>query len=745
MWRTCPVLTLLVFLSSAKAEEVPPPSQTPCKVIVHGRTSTLDSIVVKKVGQNVPRIYRGPHVCKNSAGFDWYVSQHFALKSNVGDELAREFLVLAELAYPHYVEVIGQEPPGIEETRLAMVHATNLDTLQKAVIDDIGNRWAGNGGGVTLPHSFAAYNYPSGSLRYHRHDLSLHEGLHLFQLTTQQGMFTPLRFTEGITYPFANHVYDPAKKQLTVAVFDKAPINNPMDSGLRQMRSKGVLSLEDLMREKVPKEYGHNARALFTAFFWSDQERLMKWRLWRDEMFRLGNDPRARDLDLKLIAELSGGTLERLDTEWREWLARRQTTFTHVDWGWEQWGDTLQSYGWPWNKELYAQMDINLPLGKKLRPDPLRLDYPRSPRPPIVGKVELGGEVPAVGCVLDFSQAESPPGQPRGWAGLGLGVQGRKLMRVVIEENRKLILDGQALGLSSGRKEVPFPAELLAVAHKQRRVGLTIQITRDAVVATVRAGTEGNFKELAASYPITTEERQELLKRHLAALSRDARHLITPFVEETASPTEDLSRPSPANRWQFAGDQETYRLYRASWRLGKRAPQSLLLLRDRMLAAMNKDPETQRQALAHYRDSFGQVVKDVAAIQSAEASLALNELSGVVLEVCLSGDPMAAKPTLVMLLRGRSEGKVSGTVSGICRAEGKAIASLGESRVEAEPGKQASVSWDVDVPRETREFRVTVTAHLRWHGVPLTVQETRKVQNQKRWFVERTMGEEGGP
>ncbi len=607
---------------TARAEEVAPPAQTPCQVIVHSRTSTLQSIVVQKVGQNIPRIYCGPRACKNTAGFDWYVSQHFALKANIGDELAREFLILAELAYPHYVEVIGREPPGIDQTRLALVHATDLESLQKAISDDAGGRWADNGGGVTLPASFAAYNYPSGALRYHRHDLALHEGLHLFQLATQGGFWTPTRFTEGIAYAFANHVYDPAKKQLTVAVFDKAPLNNPMDAALRQMRSKGVLSLEDILREKVPQEYGHNAHALLTAFFWSDPERLMKWRLWRDEMFRLGNDPRVPELDLMLLAELSGGTLERLDAEWREWVARRQTTFTHVDWGWEQWGDTLQSYGWPWNKELFAQMDVNLALGRKLRPDPLRLDYPRSPRPPIVGRVELGGEEPAVGCVIDFSLAEPP----RGWAGLGLGVAGRKLLRVIVEENRKLVCDGSLLDLTSGRKEVAFPAGLLEAAARHRQVGLTIQIAREAVVATVRAGAAPDVKEMKVVYPITPRERSILLERHLAALSRDGRHLIRIFVEEENWPPEDLSQPAPANRWRFAGDWETYRLYRAAYRLGGRAPRSLLDLRDRMLDAVDKDTETQGKAIADYRERFRKVIQEITAIQSPEAAQALNEL-----------------------------------------------------------------------------------------------------------------------
>jgi hypothetical protein len=717
----------------AAADEVPPPSKTPCHVIVHGRTSTLKSIVVKKVGQQVPRVFHGQHTCKNTPGFDWYVSQHYALKANVGDDLAKEFLTQVELAYPHYVEIIGREPPGIEDTRLAFVHATDLATLQKAVISDIGTHWAGDGGGVTLPHSFAAYNYPSGGLRYHRHDINIHECLHLQQLAVQQGLFTPLRFTEGITYAFANHVYDPDRKRLTVAVFDKAPINNPMDASLRLMRTKGVLSLEDVMRGKVPAEYGNHTLGLYTAFFWSDPERLMKWRLWRDEMFRLGKDPRVQTLDLELLKDLSGGTLDRLDSDWRDWLGTRRTTFTHVDWGWEQWGDTLQSYGWPWNKEYFSQMDINLPPGKKLKPDPLRMDYPRSPRPASVGEVQLGAEEPTVGCVVDFSQAEASPGNFTGWAGLGLGVDGRKLLRVVAQENKELVIDGTLLNLGAGRKNTAFTPEVLTAARAQRRVGLTIKIAQAAVVVSVRAGTAEDVKAMEVSYPITADERRGLLERHMAVLSRNARHLITPYLEELKQPAEDLTQPAPANRWLVAGDRETYRLYRAAWRLGARAPASLLTLKKQMLEAMDRDADTQKAALVSYRAQIATVMQEVARLQVTEATEAIRELSGITLSLRMEAALDTGKPQLIVGVRAPAESKVSARVT--CTFEPAHAATVADKskQIEVEPGKQDSVSWNLNLPVENGSFRVTATGQLTVNGVPLTISESRKFKYRLVW------------
>ncbi len=377
----------------------------------------------------------------------------------------------------------------------------------------------------------------------------------------------------------------------------------------------------------------------------------MKWRLWRDELFRAGNNPKSGQLDLDLMKELSGGTLERLDADWKDWVGARQTTFTHVDWGWEQWGDTLQSYGWPWDKKYFAQMDINLPPGKKLKPDPLRMDYPRSPRPPIVKTVQLGGDEPVFGCVVDFSQAESTPGKPDGFAGLGLGVDGRKLLRVVVQENKELVLDGKLLDLSSGLKSAPFPDDLLEAAKKQHRVGLTIKIGRDAVVATVRAGIDDKIKETSLTYPVTGEERKLLLERHMAAISRDARHLITPFFEDDP-PDEDLNKPAPANRWRFAGDQEAYRLYRAAWRLGPKAPKSLTTLRDDMIAAMDKDAAKQKAALDAFRDRLANVVDDISKSGHADAPAILSELSGIVLSVRFVADRTSGKPRLDVVIQG---------------------------------------------------------------------------------------------
>lgn len=700
------------------AEEAPPPAETPCEVIVSGRTSTLKSIVVRKAGQNVPRIYHGEYTCQNTPGFDWYVSQHYALKANVGDELAEHFLTLAELAYPHCVEIIGREPYGIETTRMAFVHATNLDLLQKAVISDIGDRWAQGGGGVTLPHSCAAYNFPSGGLQYHRNDLSLHEGLHLLQMAVTGGTNTPTRFTEGIAHLFANHVYDPKQRQLTVAVFDKAPVNNPLDAGLRRMREKGIPEIEDVIAEKTGGDWYPAVPALYTAFFWSSPERLMKWRIWRDELFAAGATGKTRNkADVETLRQLHGGSFGKLNEEWRAWLEERRTTFTHVDWGWEQWGETLQTYGWPWDSKYFSQMNLNYAPGKKLPPEPWRMDYPRTPKPPLVGPVQLGGEEPSAGCVVDFVRTKN-----EGWAGLGLGVDGRRLLRIVVDRNKALVLDGTLLKMKAGKRESAFPAVCLEAARKTKRVGLTVRIAKEAVEVTVKAGEGDAMKELTASYPITTEERLDLLSRPMALLSRDARHEITPYLEDPPPAQPDLSKPAPANCWRFAGDKETYRLYRAAWRMGDKAPASLTNLKAKMVSAMDKEADVQQKALAAYQAEFPKLVENLRKAGSAEAKQALVELSGMALALRSEPDAATGQTCFTAVVTGAQDSRVAGTVTFTASPESAVQAMKAPEAIEIQTGKQAAVAW---TPKPAAgysgTFGITARAEVRWQGVPLTL------------------------
>ncbi|MFH0945019.1 MAG: hypothetical protein V2A76_07460 [Planctomycetota bacterium] len=144
-------LTLLAWCAlwsaSTAGAAVPPPSETPVDIVVSGRTSTLLGITIVNVGQEVPRTYAGDQI-KSVPGTTWYVSRHYALRSEMSESESREYLTLSELAYPHLVWVIGKEPPDIDTTRIALSYSKSLERLKEASDIDLGGvGWRGGGGG----------------------------------------------------------------------------------------------------------------------------------------------------------------------------------------------------------------------------------------------------------------------------------------------------------------------------------------------------------------------------------------------------------------------------------------------------------------------------------------------------------------------------------------------------------------------------------------------------------------------
>src|SRR5947209_3484767 len=110
-------LLFFICIHFTRAESfavVPSPNQQIVDVIVSGRTSTLRRVDVAAIGQQIPETFSGKSV-GNTSGFSWYVSRHYALKTNYDAAKSKFYLQLLEMAYPHYVALFGREPPGIEQ------------------------------------------------------------------------------------------------------------------------------------------------------------------------------------------------------------------------------------------------------------------------------------------------------------------------------------------------------------------------------------------------------------------------------------------------------------------------------------------------------------------------------------------------------------------------------------------------------------------------------------------------------
>jgi len=416
LWRRpcLTVLALTLFVSVGGAATIPAPGDQHVEIVVSGRTTTLKRVDIAAVGREIPKTFSGKFV-RNTEGFTWYVSKHYALKTDYDAGGARAWLELLEMAYPHYVALFGSEPADIATTRMAVIYATSADSLAVAIASDK-LQWDFNGGGITFEQRRAAYQFPSGTLDYHRRYILLHECTHLFQMCLAGTVHaTPAWYYEGIADSLGLHVYDSARRRLTVNVLDRAPTVNLYDRGLAALR-ESPLSASQI---NLAGQSERGVDLLLVSFLNSTPDRMHRFRLWRDAAIgrgpTRGRSPNGREQATDLLGELFGGWA-KLDADFKAWWTARRSTFHYVRWGWEQDGEAMQSYGFS-EDGMMSQTDVNLLPGAKPVDDPLVMDYPHGPVSPLVGPVARGGAAPSVGAMVDFSSNADT-----GSAGLALGV-----------------------------------------------------------------------------------------------------------------------------------------------------------------------------------------------------------------------------------------------------------------------------------------------------------------------------------
>ena len=131
-------------------------------------------------------------------------------------------------------------------------------------------------------------------------------------------------------------------------------------------------------------------------------------------------------------------------------------------------------------------------------------------------------------------------------------------------------------------------------------------------MVTVRAGSKNDIETFTIAFALTPVQRERLLDRPLALLSRGGRHEITPYLDIPRAEKTDLASAAPPNRWHNPGDPQLYAVYRAAWRLGSSAPESLLALRRNLLAAADGPKEAQRKALTAFADRLPTVLNEIA-------------------------------------------------------------------------------------------------------------------------------------
>jgi len=689
-------------------QRVPSPAETPAEVIVSGHTSTLRRIRIVKTGNLIPVTF-SRDLMSNSPGFAWHVSQHFALKTDFADARARELLTLLELAYPHYVALFGREIPGLAWKRMACVYGSSMEKLEVAMRDDHMHVFAG--GGITQEGFWACYQVSSNE--YHCRYILLHECVHLYQYCLERSTTnTGGSFLEGIADRLASHVFEPRRQRLTVNVLDRAPVHNFLEYGRKELRKNRKLGFKDLV---TGGDRGFNV--LVTTYLQRTPEALQKWRLYRDEMFRTSLPATKQQTEERLIRRLYG----RPDDVWADfkaWAKTARPTFFMADWGFDQYGDTLVSFGNPREKQpkRFSQMDIDLVPARKHKAGLFFMDYPAQPLPPIVGPVRRGGSEPAVGCVVDFSLAHG-----RGQAGLGLGRIGRTHFRVLIDRAAQLVLDGTDLRGTERTWRLPA-AVRKAIREDGGRAGLTVSLGEDRVRVTVRAGRSA-LHEFHASMRMGKAQRLRLLRKPMAILGVGARHLVTPFLDDGRLVPPDLNVPAPSNPWRNTADAELFAAYRACWRLGQKAPASLRHLRDALLRAAEAGETAQRAAVAAFRRDLPAIV---GAIRTCRAGAelkgrVLGELSGCSLYVELRRGGARDSFRATARLRGPSVGSAEGVIGITAGPGGRNLGPPLKRVVSLPAGVTRDVAHEWRRPPTREPFAVSAEGRLRWLGATLVL------------------------
>ncbi|TPV95970.1 MAG: hypothetical protein B7733_07180 [Myxococcales bacterium FL481] len=674
---------------------IPAPAEQAVDVVVSGRTSTLRSVDIQRVGKNIPYTYSHGKIA-NTPGFEWWVSKHFALKSDLPREKIQLYLELLELSYPHYVEAFGAEPPNIENQRIAAVYGSSRARVRETMLDDGFLRGVHEtAGGETMYYNLAGYSFPS-AREHHQRYIVIHETAHAFQMAlSDYSGWLPTWWGEGIADSLAHHVWDPINRQLTLMVFERG-VMDYLQIGLDEYAKGRGPSLESII-EKDALKRGINF--LIVHYMLDDPLRAQKFRIYRDEMLqrRVAGLPRNADATLEVLRSVfpDWETLEREFATWVGWLEKDFGKTFHLDGGpWEQEGNAF----WVRTRSSVKGMPrlrLDLAPGQSARYDAQHVDFPRTEVPSFVGPVRRGGDTPSIGYDVAFL----PDHLHRGVVGMALGIEEQpanarlraanrglrtreikkhpdldldEQLRVLLEYGDTLVIEGEPIGVA--RHAFALPRELVAALESSAkpRVGVNIKIDANAVQVTVRSDA-ARSPAFVRSVTIDANLREKLLSRPVAVVASAVSHRITPHVDDgrRLNPRPvDLNVAAPPNRWRSALDDSLYRLVRAQWRAGVGTVGPL----DEAVAefaAAAAAPAGEREKLDQAHPQA--LEKLAAAVANApKGAEALVELSGADLRFEWQRPDARGRQGVALVLRNHGELPLKGTIQ-ISRTDGQAV------------------------------------------------------------------------
>ncbi|WP_125716460.1 hypothetical protein [Pseudoalteromonas rubra] len=540
--------------SAQVAQPIPSPAQMRVDIDVAGRVSTLKHIDIAYVGKQIPRTYSEGKI-SNSRGYNWWVSKHFALKSDLSEDKVRLYLELLEMSYPHYVELFGMAPANIDKQRIAVVYGSSRERVREAMLDDGFLRGVHKtAGGETMYYNRAGYSFPS-HRHHHQRYIVIHETMHAFHMALNgHSTWAPNWITEGMADAIASHTYDSDKKQLRVMVFDRAPMNY-QSLGLTQYYENAQPSFEQINDDP---QLHRGLNFFIVHFLLSDPLRYQYFKRYLRTLMALNPDSDATLPTANKLLKRTFADWPQLERDFAQFVKSAQPSFHIVRGPWEQNG---AGYWLRSNDDKNLQrLDIT-PMDNATHPV---LDFPAPEPHPTINPLSKE----SFAALLSLQ----PEQRTRGDIGIGLLTKLSKdslAQRAGLTEKadftqdqmlQVLLTDGTRLSVidttSGTTQEVALTPSILNSVEQTLQLGLNVRTTG--------SGLEIELKSAGSTQRVTFTLPDNVLNtinfQHVALLGRNMNHTVTPYLYGHTYKVPELELAT-ANPWYFAGANLAHRAF----------------------------------------------------------------------------------------------------------------------------------------------------------------------------------------
>jgi len=711
-------------------QAIPNPSQMVADVSTNGRVSTIKNIDVAYVGKQIPFTFSHGKV-ENTVGFEWYVSKHFALKTDYPAKKAKFFLELLELSYPYYVEFFGMEPPNIEQQRIASTYATSNNKLRDAMFDDGFNRGIHHtAGGEAMYYNWVGYSFPTERPQHQRY-ISIHETMHSYQMALGNYPWTPSWHGEGLGDSTANHVFDSEKKQLTVFGHD-VPIFDMMSWGLATYKKEKPSIVEIHNRPK----FDRGLNVLFVQFMFNNPEYSQYLKIYHQEVMRQQTNSRTESL--KILQSIVPDW-EKLETQFTTWVSNIDETHEVASGGqWEMDGNMYykrkSSYDYAPQRLGFNMTPAQTPVYK-----PFKTDFPMPDKSDLLLDIQRGVDEPTLGYELKYQKdtlLQGSIGMSFGAKSTPENIESKKhyrswkdgntdldqQLRIEVQEAKTLIIDGSNFG--SSVKKVALPANLVTSLQNQiePKLGVSVQFKKAALVVTLKTANADTFEIVE---PITAQQHSDLINRTFGLVSSDNQHGITPHMDDGRDLNPNMpnyNQTTAANVWGFKGDKLANRFARASFKAGKNTPQSWR----KAFEILNKaalTPTTAGKKIAQVEALLPQLMLDASSTDKTNLNDAKAELSGIQLQVdWLGSNANELKEYAIVTNHSKSpiKGKITFNVN---NQQSKIM------HIDLKAGEKLNVLIPADLLSQGKS--VITDLDYNWQGTQLTQQVSQKTKQYR--------------